>query len=245
MQLSGNRTFNTETGSLSIGGALSGTGGLVKTGGSNLTLSGDNTYTGPTSVTAGMLWVNGDQSVATGNLTVNSAAYLGGEGTIGGATTIAGIHDPGRISNAVGTQTFGAGLSYTATSLFSWTLSSESTTTGFDRIVGNGALQVHEDAVFRIVLGTSLGVLDSNFWNVDRTWSTIFTGFTGGNFSNSRLLVVESGATPYHTSGQGQFSISGTTLTWTAVPEPSAAVVGLLLGAGLLRRRRAGARDES
>lgn len=245
MELGGARTFDSQAGSLAIGGALSGTGGLVKTGAAHLTLSGNNSYTGPTSVTAGTLWVNGDQSAAKGNLTVNSGAFLGGVGTVGGATTIAGTHVPGAASNVAGTQTFGAGLSYTATSLFSWTLASESTTTGFDRIVGNGALQVHDDAVFRIVLGTALGVLDSSFWNSNRTWSTIFTGFTGGNFSNSRLLVVDSGASPYNTGAQGQFSIRGTTLTWSAVPEPSAAAIGLLLGAGALRRRRARTRDKS
>jgi MYXO-CTERM domain-containing protein len=36
--------------------------------------------------------------------------------------------------------------------------------------------------------------------------------------------------------------MTGTTLTWTAVPEPSSALTGILLGAGLLRRRRTKAR---
>ncbi|MEO8615888.1 MAG: MYXO-CTERM sorting domain-containing protein, partial [Luteolibacter sp.] len=40
-------------------------------------------------------------------------------------------------------------------------------------------------------------------------------------------------------TGQGTFSFSGgTTVTWTAVPEPTSSLAGLLLGAGLLRRRR-------
>ena len=245
VQLSGNRTFQTAAGPVAVGGLLSGTGGLVKSGSSNLTLSGNNSYGGPTSVTAGTLWVNGDQTTATGNLTVSAGAFLGGTGTIGGAATIAGIHVPGASSNVAGTQTFKGGLSYTATSLFSWTLGSESTTTGFDRVVGNGTLAVDGDAIFRVVLGSALGVLSSNFWDVNRTWSTIFTGLSGGNFSNSRLQVVDGSGALANTGVQGQFSISGTTLNWTAVPEPSAALAGLLLGAGLLRRRRAGALDKS
>jgi hypothetical protein len=39
-------------------------------------------------------------------------------------------------------------------------------------------------------------------------------------------------------TGQGQFSYSGNTLSWTAIPELSNALVALLLSAGLLRRRR-------
>ena len=247
VQLSGNgnRIFQTATGPVEVGGLLSGTVGLVKSGNSDLTLSGLNSYSGPTSVTAGTLRVNGDQTAATGILTVDAGASLGGTGTIGGAATIAGIHVPGASPNDVGTQTFKGGLSYTATSLFSWTLGSESTTAGFDKIDGNGTLAVNGNAIFRVVLGSTLGVLNSNFWDVNRTWSTIFTGFTGGDFSNSRLQVFDSNGAPANTGGQGQFSISGTTLTWTAVPEPSAALAGLLLGAGLLRRRRAGTLDKS
>jgi MYXO-CTERM domain-containing protein len=39
-------------------------------------------------------------------------------------------------------------------------------------------------------------------------------------------------------SSYGTFTITGSTLNWTAVPEPTSALAGLLLGAGLLRRRR-------
>ena len=40
-------------------------------------------------------------------------------------------------------------------------------------------------------------------------------------------------------SARGSFTVTGTTLNWTAVPEPTTALTGLLLTAGLLRRRRA------
>ena len=39
-------------------------------------------------------------------------------------------------------------------------------------------------------------------------------------------------------TGQGQFSFTSNTLNWTAVPEPTSALAGLLITAGLLRRRR-------
>ncbi|MFM8494421.1 MAG: autotransporter-associated beta strand repeat-containing protein, partial [Planctomycetia bacterium] len=65
-----------------------GTVGLVKTGAGSLTLTGSNTYTGPTFVSAGTLAIFGNQSAATGAVTVASGAALGGTGTVGGATTI-------------------------------------------------------------------------------------------------------------------------------------------------------------
>ena len=43
-------------------------------------------------------------------------------------------------------------------------------------------------------------------------------------------------------AGHGYYTLGGTsgnTLTWSAVPEPSSALAGMLLAAGLLRRRRA------
>jgi autotransporter-associated beta strand protein len=60
------------------------TGWFVKTGNGTLTLSGDNTYAQETRVDAGGLLINGDQSAATGAITVSFNAVLGGNGTTGG-----------------------------------------------------------------------------------------------------------------------------------------------------------------
>jgi hypothetical protein len=43
---------------------------------------------------------------------------------------------------------------------------------------------------------------------------------------------------PVDVSSYGSFTFTGTTLTWNAVPEPTSALAGLLLAAGLLRRHR-------
>lgn len=84
MILSANRTFTTLTGGgdLTIGGLLSETGGaegVIKAGVGTLTLSGVNTYTGVTTITAGTLSVGtiGNGGVA-GNLgqATNAAANL-------------------------------------------------------------------------------------------------------------------------------------------------------------------------
>jgi fibronectin-binding autotransporter adhesin len=49
-------------------------GGIIKTGSGNLTLSGANDYRGATLVRDGTLFVNGDQSLATGAVTVSTLA---------------------------------------------------------------------------------------------------------------------------------------------------------------------------
>jgi autotransporter-associated beta strand protein len=75
--------------STDFGGVLrnnAGTGGtlaLVKTGNGTQTLSGINTYTGDTLVSAGTLLVNGQ--LGNTSVTVAGAATIGGDGVIGGA----------------------------------------------------------------------------------------------------------------------------------------------------------------
>jgi autotransporter-associated beta strand protein len=57
---------------------------LSKTGAGTWVLGGANTYTGTTAVLAGTLVVNGNQSAATGAISVGLAGTLGGTGTMGG-----------------------------------------------------------------------------------------------------------------------------------------------------------------
>lgn len=85
-----------------VGGGI---GGLTKADAGTLTLNGDNTYTGATTVGAngGKLLINGNQTAATGNVTIGAGATLGGSGIVGGATTLDGILSPG---SEAGTLTF-------------------------------------------------------------------------------------------------------------------------------------------
>ncbi len=104
-------TLTTQSGALVLSGTGMGeitqalpalpTNGLTKSGTGTWTLSGANTYTGPTSVTAGKLFINGDQASATGNVTLSANATLGGTGTIGGNMTIAAN---GRLEFNIGTS---------------------------------------------------------------------------------------------------------------------------------------------
>jgi autotransporter-associated beta strand protein len=69
-------------------GVLQETGALTKAGTGTLTLSGANTYTDGTSVTAGILRVTNQSGSATGTGSVNvNVGTLGGNGTIQGVVT--------------------------------------------------------------------------------------------------------------------------------------------------------------
>lgn len=104
-------TIDTDGHAIGIAAQFGGAGGLFKSGAGTLTLEGANSYTGATTVDAGTLLVNGDQSAATGPVGVASGATLGGIGTIGGGVTIAdgGILAAG--SNGVGKLTIVGDLS--------------------------------------------------------------------------------------------------------------------------------------
>ncbi|MFD1198347.1 autotransporter-associated beta strand repeat-containing protein [Brucella gallinifaecis] len=103
--------FNTNA-DLALSGVIDGAGGLTKNGAGALTLFGDNAYKGATSVSAGSLWVNGDQSAAMGSVQVSTGAILGGSGTIGGNVDIAdgGTLQAGAAADQVGTLTIGGNL---------------------------------------------------------------------------------------------------------------------------------------
>jgi len=81
-----NLTIGANGANSNFGGQLDGKGWLTKSGTGSLVLSGNNTLTGQTSVSAGSLWVDG--SLASTNVMVYSGAALGGTGSIAGDVTL-------------------------------------------------------------------------------------------------------------------------------------------------------------
>ncbi len=71
-----------------------------------LLLSGANSYLGTTTVDDGTLIINGNQSAATGTVTVKAGAALGGSGRIGGAVTLqsGGKLKPGDTGGGIPSQ---------------------------------------------------------------------------------------------------------------------------------------------
>jgi len=99
--LTGSNAIATNGNAVALSGPITGTGGLAIGGGGTVTLTGVNSYAGPTSVTATTLAV-GTGALAGSSLTLTNAALLAlGTITYGGALTLAGTSD---VINAGGYQ---------------------------------------------------------------------------------------------------------------------------------------------
>ncbi|WP_277589334.1 autotransporter domain-containing protein [Pseudomonas chlororaphis] len=104
-------------------------GSLVKLGAGNLTLTGNNTYRGPTLVKAGLLTVDGS---LTSGVTISDQGTLGGSGRVGSLTAIrGGTVAPG---NSIGTLQVSGDVAFESGSIYAVELSA----TNSDRIVADG-----------------------------------------------------------------------------------------------------------
>ena len=194
-----------------------GGGGLTKSGAGTLTLNATNTYTGPTTVAAGVLAVNG--SIASSSLTtVDAGATLRGTGTLG-STAVA---DVGHVApgNSIGTLTISGSMTI------------------------NGTLDIEYDdslAGQKIDLLAVSGDLDISLAAVD--FADISTGPVGlsgiayifatyGTLTGSQFASVVDLPTGYTID----YAYSGNNIA--LIPEPTAALLGALGLLGLLRRRR-------
>jgi autotransporter-associated beta strand protein len=255
--LKGSKAFAMGANSLEVGGngqsttysgILSGSGSFSKVGSGVLTLGGSNSYSGPTSVDAGGLKLNG--SIA-GGLNVAAVAALSGTGTVGGNATIAGTHSPG---NSPGIQTFNGNLTYEAGSLVNWELIANTTGTAgvnYDQIVvPTGNLTFSGSTTLALSFNGAGSTVDwSNaFWNVNRSWMVY--DLSGGSTSNPSNLIVggsllDAQGDALSPTARGSFTTSlagqDVMLNFVAVPEPSTwclALTGLAAGGYSMIRRR-------
>lgn len=205
------------TTSASASFAANTSGGLTKSGAGVLTLTGSNTYTGITNVTAGTLivGVSGTGSL-TSAATVASGATLGGSGVINGAVTVSGTLAPG---NSPGALTINNSLS-----LFDGaSVLMELAGTGagqFDSINVTGALTL--DGIIKVSLISGFDPANGSSFALFSGWSgsIVDNGFTF-DFSDAALT----GGMTWDTAN---FLSTGAI---TVVPEPS---TWALLGLGLV-----------
>ena len=98
-------SFVAGTGNITIASAISGLGGLTMTGANTLTLTGQNSYGGTTTVNSGAVVIGAAGSLPTGNAVVNNAAF----NVLGNSTS-------GNITGT-GTLTVGDGVNPTTLQL--------------------------------------------------------------------------------------------------------------------------------
>ena len=108
---------------------------ITKVGSDAWTLTGNNSYSGTTTVSAGKLIVNGNHAAATNTVTVASAGTLGGIGIIGGNTTVNGQLSPGVT---IGTLTFNGHLQLNSTATASMDISKNPLAN--DQVIVSGTL---------------------------------------------------------------------------------------------------------
>jgi autotransporter-associated beta strand protein len=112
-------TVGDDNANTTFSGTIAGNGGsLIKAGSGVLTLTGINSYTGPTSVNAGALFVDG--SIASSNLTtVSSGATLGGSGSLGSTIVLSGgTFAPGPSTGTPGTLAVAGNLAFQSGAIY-------------------------------------------------------------------------------------------------------------------------------
>ena len=122
--LGADRQVTVTANTLAVGGKISSGYSLTKRGNGTLALGGANTYTGPTTVAAGKLAVNG--SLPPGSIVnVQSGGTLAGAGTVGGVT----VADGGCVApgNSVGTLALAGNLSLDTGALLDFELAGPTT----------------------------------------------------------------------------------------------------------------------
>ena len=174
-----------------INAAIAGTAGITKTDAGRLVLGGVNIYGGATQVAGGTLVVNGDQSGATGAVSVTSGATLAGTGKIGGSVTISDGATLAPGFGGAGTLTIGGDLSLGAASTVRFELGQANTVGGSlnDLLEVGGNLKLDGTLQVSQTVG---GSFDPGVYRLfDYGGALTDNGLTLGGIANSATMSLD------------------------------------------------------
>jgi fibronectin-binding autotransporter adhesin len=242
----GGGTFLADAGTSStLSGDITGKGGFVKLGDGTLTLSGTNSYTGATTVSAGVL-----QAGSTGAFSAGSEFIVNAGGTLdlnGFSSTIGSLSGSGVLTNTIGNATLSVGVDNASTTFggtVTGTLSLNKVGIGTLILTGTnnytgmttisaGTLQVGNGGTTGSIPGN---VGDNGILAFDRSDSVTFGGVISGTGSvqqigtGTTILTGESTYTGQTTIDSGSLIVNGSIASTQTVVNPG----GFLGGTGLI-----------
>ncbi|MEI6485318.1 MAG: autotransporter domain-containing protein [Sphingomonadales bacterium] len=173
-----------------LGGAVSGSGGIAKQGTGVLTMAGASSYTGATSVLAGTLNVTGSLASV---VTVTAGAAATGNGRVASLSVLAGA----TINPGAPGSTDVATLTVAGAATLAGTFTADVTSLGNDRITAGGALTLGGALVVNRSAQASFLTFNQVYTLASgATRSGSFATVSGlGNFGIAFAPVVEYGAT--------------------------------------------------
>lgn len=237
---------------LTLSGAVSGASALSKTGAGTLEITNTGTLSGATTVSGGMLRVNG--AVASSDVTVQSGATIAGSGTVGAVT----IESGGTLApgNSPGTLTVTGDAIWQPGGNYNWQVYDADDlngTAGTDwdltTITGNLDLtNLSSSSTYNINLWSLSAIspadVDGNAINFDNTqpysWTIATVGGSIQGFA-ANLFTINTSATNgtsgfSNNLGGGTLSMdqdgSNLNILFTPTPVPEPTTLGLLLIAG-------------
>ena len=242
--LANSLTVTTTANTLTVGGAIGGSGiALTKAGAGTLVLNGaTNTYSGLTTVNGGVLTLNasnttgGGVTVTSGTLNIGSLSAVSGALTIAGGTTIDNTGSAGTLTGVTGTAINGnftftgtnslnlgtADVTFSTTPTITTTGAATTLTLGGDiQPTANGITKAGAGGLTLAGSNSFTGAVTVNGGTLTLSGVNMHTGATSVTAGTLSLTGSLTANTAISTSGTGVFSqsstgvISGTNTTFT------------------------------